>query len=106
MQQIAAVGEETPLFHGHIAGHLLHPLFVRITRKARQANPTALQMNEKEHIISHQALEREDFNRKEVGPNQHGQVSSNEVSPAGRVLSFGGGWDAVAIKDVADRLVG
>src|SRR5215472_13802689 len=101
MQQIAAVGEETPLFHGHISGHLLHPVFIRITRNARQTNLPALQMNEKEHIVSHQAFEREDFNRKEVGPDQHRQVSSNEVSPAGRVLAFGGGWDAVAMKDVA-----
>src|SRR5215831_5532477 len=63
-------------------------------------------MNEKEHLICHPAFEREDFNRKEVGPDQHRLVSSKEVSPAGRVLSFGGGWDAVAMKNVANRLVG
>jgi hypothetical protein len=50
MQQIPAVGQKSPLLHGHVAPHLLHPLLVRMGRDSGQTNPPTLQLDKEQHV--------------------------------------------------------
>ena len=70
-----------------------------------KADLAALQMNEKQDIVSDQSLESDNFNGEEIGSSQNIEVSADEVFPTGRVLSLGSGRDVVATQDVAYRLV-
>jgi len=66
MNQIAAVGEKAPFVHRHVSGHLLHPSFVGMGGHAGDHYSTAFEMNEEEHIESHQAAKRKHLGGKEV----------------------------------------
>src|SRR5664280_1984319 len=91
MQQISAVGQKSPLLHGHVAPHLFHPLLVRMGRDSGQTNPSTLQLDKEQHVVGNQALERKHFHRKEIRSHQNIHMSADEIFPAGRMLSFGAG---------------
>ena len=88
MQEIATVAKGATSLHGHVPGHLLHPLLVRVNGDPGDVDLAALEMNEKQNIVGHQSAQREDLRREEVGPRQHRQVSPNEWRPGGRVLAL------------------
>lgn len=52
---------------GRVPGHLLHPSLVRMTGDPGKGNPSALEMDEEEHVVGHQASPREDLHREEIG---------------------------------------
>ena len=56
-------------------------------------------------IVCDQSLECGNFDGEEIGPGQNIQMSTDEVFPTRRVLSFGGGSDVVTSEDIADSLV-
>src|SRR5215472_739641 len=74
MQRVTPAFQIPPTFIRGIARHLLHPGFIRMTGDARQADSSALQMNEEQHIVGHQATPRENFVANEVDPSQYCQM--------------------------------
>src|ERR1700731_5398999 len=52
MQEIATASEGAASLHGHIAGGLLHPPLVRMTRDPGDVHPAGLEMNEKQHVVT------------------------------------------------------
>src|SRR5664280_2271678 len=88
MQQISAVGQKSPLLHGHVAPHLFHPLLVRMGRDSGQTNSPTLQLDKEQYVVGNQALERKHFHREEIRFHQNIHMSADEVFPAGRMLPF------------------
>src|SRR5579872_2353703 len=105
MQQISAVSQNASLLHGDIASDLIHPLPVWMTSNAGPTNPSTLQMNEEQHIIRFQSLEREHFRGEEIRSHHHCHVGTDEVSPACALLSFRRRWNIMSLADVGDRLI-
>jgi hypothetical protein len=64
VEQIATVAKGAQSLHGHVPGHLLHPSLVGLAGYPFDVDLAALQMDEKQHIISHQPAQREDLDRK------------------------------------------
>jgi len=67
---MAAASQASPLLHSHVSRLLLHPLLIRVRRESSQAYPASLQVDEEQHIVGQQSLERQDFRRKEVHSHQ------------------------------------
>ena len=70
MQRIAAASQASPLLHSHVSRLLLHPPLVRVRRESCQVHPASLQVDEEQHIVGQQPLERQDFRREEVHSRQ------------------------------------
>jgi hypothetical protein len=88
MQKIATVSKGAASFHGRVPGHLLHPLLVWVIGDPGNVNPAALEMDEEENVIGHQAPPREDLHREEVRACQQREVSSKEFCPGCRPLAL------------------
>src|SRR6266699_4088292 len=58
VQQIAAAPQASPLLHSHVSHLLLHPLLIRVRRESCQCHLATLQVNEEQHIVGRQPLER------------------------------------------------
>jgi hypothetical protein len=82
---------------------MLHPRLVRMNGNPCDVHLTALEMDEKQHVVGHQSAQREDLYREKVGPRQYRQVSPNECRPGGRVLALRRGRQSVTLQNVADR---
>ena len=65
----------------------------------------ALEMDEEQHVVSHQPTQRQHLRREKVGPGQQGQVGTNERRPCGRALALRCRRQIVALQDIADRLI-
>ncbi len=65
----------------------------------------ALQMNEEQHIERDQSPEREHLHREKVGACENGPVGTDELFPRCCVPALRGRRDAVAVEDIADRLI-
>src|SRR5215467_8626619 len=87
MQKIATMPKGAASLHGRVPSHLLHPLLVWVIGDAVNVNPTALEMDEEEHVVGHQASPREDLHREEIRARQQREVSSNEFCPGCRPLA-------------------
>src|SRR5664280_1651835 len=105
MQEIATVAKGATSLHGHVPGHLLHPLLVRVNGDPGNVHLAALEVNEKQHVVGHQSAQREDLRREEIGTRQHRQVSPNECCPSHRAFAHWRGRHTVALQNIADRLI-
>src|ERR1019366_6165019 len=105
MQEIATVSKGAASLHGHVPGHLLHPLLVRVNGDPGDVDLAALEMNEKQNIVGHQSAQREDLRGKKTSSRQHRHVSSDECRPSGRVFTLRRGWRTVASQNISDRLI-
>ena len=85
IDEIPAIIEKTPFVHGHVSGHLFHPLLIRMRRDARNLDITALKMNKEKHVLRDQAAQCEHFHGEEIGSRENGHVGANEVFPCGGV---------------------
>src|SRR5215469_2850132 len=88
MQNISPLFQESPLLAGRVARHLLHPCLVRMSRDPGQADAAALQVNEEQDVVGHQAAPSEDLDREEIEAGQHGQMRLNEFLPRRALASF------------------
>src|SRR5215469_15211771 len=95
----------TPRLAGRIPCHLLHPRLVWVPRYRGQADAAALQMNEEQNIVGHQAAPSKDLNREEVDPRQHGQMRLNEFLPRGSLAAFWRRRDAMPPQNVSHGLI-
>jgi len=89
-----------------LRGDLLHPLLIRMSGDTRHADAAAFQMNEKQHIVSHQAPPTQHLHGEEVSAGQDVHVSSDKVLPRSRLASLRSRSNAVASQNVPHRLVG
>jgi len=105
MQEIAAVSKGAASFHGDIPSHLFHPLLGRMGGDPSDLYPAARKMDEKQHIVRYQSMQREDLHGEEIRPRQHREVSPNEGRPGRRVLALWRRRYPVTTQNVANRLV-
>src|SRR5215813_1743236 len=105
MQQIATIPQEAVSLHSHIAGHLLHPRFVRVNGDPGDHYPAALEMDEEQHVVGHQPTQREHLRGEKVGPRQQRQMDANEGRPRARALALRSRRQSVAPQDIANRLI-
>ena len=52
MQEIATISKGAASLHGHVPGHLLHPLLIRVDGDPGDVHLTALEMDEKQHVVT------------------------------------------------------
>jgi len=97
--------EDSPNLLGSAACDLLHPLLIRMSGDTRHADAAAFQMNEKQHIVSHQAPPTQHFHAEEVCAGQDVPVSGNEILPRGRLASLRSRSHGVASQNVSHRLI-
>src|SRR5215472_4997349 len=105
MQYVPPLVQESPCLSGRIPCHLLHPRLVWVPRNPSQTDAAALQMNEKQNVVGHQATPSEDFYCEEVDPSQHGQMRFNEFPPRRVLAAFRRRRDAMALQDVSHSLI-
>jgi len=105
VQQIAAAPQASPLLHRDVSRLLLHPLLIRVRRESCQIHAASLQVDEEQHIVGRQPLERQDFRREEVHAHQNVPVCADKVLPGDRLLSLRRWRNAVATENVAHRLI-
>jgi hypothetical protein len=55
MQEIATVSNGAASLHGHVPGHLLHPSLMRMNGNPGDVHLTALEMDEKQHVVGRQS---------------------------------------------------
>src|SRR5262249_2181119 len=97
MDEILPGRQATPLFHGHIAGHLDHPCLIGMRRHARNMHLPTAQMDEKEHVVRHQSPQGPDLGGEEAGGPQPIHMRADELFPRGGGLALWRWWDAVAL---------
>src|SRR5215813_10346547 len=105
MQCVAPLIQEAPRLPSRVARHLLHPYLVRVPRNSGQAHLAALQMNEEQDVVGHQATPSEDLYREEVDPSQHGQMRLDEFLPRRVLAPFRCRRDAMPLQDVPYSLI-
>src|SRR5712691_1065233 len=71
----------------------------------RHMHLPAPQVDEKQNIIRHEPAQRPDLGREKVGGYQHIQMRTEKLLPRGRRLALWGRRNAMALEDVAHRLV-
>src|SRR5207249_5663410 len=59
----------------------------------------------KQHVVRYQTTQRPDLGREEVGSYQHIQMRPDTLLPRGRRLPLWSRRDAMALEDIAHRLV-
>jgi hypothetical protein len=62
-------------------------------------------MDEKQHVIGHQVVQRQHLRGQEVGSSQRRQIDPNESRPGCRAFALWRGRQSVALQDIADRLI-
>src|SRR3974390_255721 len=100
MQYVPPLIQKSPALAGGIPCHLLHPRLVWVRRNPGQADAAALQMNEEQYVVRHQATPSEDLHREEVDPSQHRQMRLNEFPPRRGLAPFRCRCDAMPLKEV------
>src|SRR5438270_3194996 len=53
MDQVLARGQEAPLFHGHVAGHLDHPRLIGMRCDAGHVDLPTRKVDKKQYVIRH-----------------------------------------------------
>src|SRR6516164_9539132 len=101
MNQILAGSQETPLFHRHITSYLYHPRLMGMRGHPRDMHLPAAQMDEKKHVVRHEATQRPDLSGKEIGGYHHLQVYADELPPCGSLLPLWRWGKAMAFQNVA-----
>ena len=89
-----------------VPGHLLHPALVGMHGDPGEGDSPTIQVDEKQHVVRHQASPGKYFNREEVRPKQDVHVPADEFLPSGGLAPLGGGGNSVPTQNVADGLVG
>src|SRR5215470_12737467 len=105
MDEVLPGSQEAPLFHGHIPRDLDHPALVRMWGHPSHVHLPAGEVDKKQHVIRHQPSCRPDLGGEEVGGDQHIHMRTDKLFPRSRLLALGGWEDAVALQNVAHRLV-
>src|SRR5258708_18209533 len=105
MQQVPLLNQKPCLIHRDMGRYLFHPLLARMTRDTCQADSSALQVNEKQHIVRFQSGEREHFHGEEVRSHHDRHMSTDEVCPAGILLPLPGWRNIMPLKNVSDCLI-
>src|SRR5215471_16596415 len=68
-------------------------------------DPTALQLDEEQHVVRYQAAPSQHLRREEIGPGEHVHVRPDELLPS-RAPTTRGRWrDVVSAQDIANGLV-
>src|SRR5215472_12868533 len=105
MQYVPPLVQESPCLAGRIPCHLLHPRLVWVPRNSSQTDAPALQVNEEQDVVRHQATPREDLYCEEVDPSQHGKMRFNEFLPRRVLAAFRRRCDAMPLQDVSHSLI-
>jgi hypothetical protein len=106
MQNIAAWMKIDPSLLGGAAGDLLHPLLIRMSGDTGHADAAAFQVDEKQHIVSHQAPPTQHLHREEVCAGQNVHVGGDKIPPRSCLASLWCRSNAVASQNVSHRLIG
>lgn len=70
MNQVLARLQKAPGLHGFGPGNLRHPGRIGVLRETGNVNPPTADMQEKEHVIGHQAAPRPHLCSEEIGGHQ------------------------------------
>src|SRR5215468_2002590 len=105
MQYVLSLVQESPALPGRVASHLLHPSLVWVARNPGQTDAAALQMDEEQNVVGHQATPSEDLDREEVDPGQHGQMRLNEFLPRRVLAAFRCRRNAMPLQHVPYSLI-
>ena len=73
-------------------------------RDACDMNLPATQVDEKEHVVGHQATQRPDLGGEKVGRDQHVHMCADELLPGGGRLALWRRGETVALQDIAHGL--
>src|SRR4029434_9524942 len=79
MDEVLAVGQKSPLLHGHVAGHLDHPCPVGMWGDPSHMHLPAAQMDEKQDVIRHESAQRPDLRGEKVGRHEDIHVRTDEL---------------------------
>src|SRR5512132_718040 len=66
---------------------------------------TALQLDEEQHVVRHQAAPSQHFRREEIGPGEQVHVRPDELLPSRAPTTRGRRRDVVSAQDIANGLV-
>src|SRR6266851_98860 len=105
MDEVLPGSQEAPFVHRDVPRHLHHPRLIGMRCHARDMDLTAAQMDEKEHVIGHQPTPCPHLGGEEVGGYQHLHVRADKLLPRRGGLTLWRRWEAMALEDIADRLV-
>ena len=105
MDEVSTVFEETPFIHGDIPSDLHHPGLIGMLCDPGDLNPTALELDKEQHVVSGQAAQCQHFHSEEVGSCENVHVSANKVFPRRPVHSLRHGRYIVATEDISHRLI-
>ena len=106
MQYIAAGMKIAPVLLRRAASNLLHPVLLGVPGDSRHCNAATFQMNEEQHVISHQPTPTEHFHGEEITARQHIHMSGKEVRPGCDLAALGRRSDALPAQNVSYCLIG
>src|SRR6266853_1782192 len=105
MDQVLPGRQATPILHRDVARHLHHPGFIRMWCHPRDLDLSAPQMDEEEDVVRHQPPQRPDLSGEKVRRDQHLHMRADELFPRRGGLALWRRGEAMALQDVAHRLV-
>lgn len=105
MQEISTIPQRAAIVRGRVPGDLLHPSLIRMNGDPGDVHSPALEMDEEQHVVGHQPAQRQHLGGEEVGSRQQRQVRPDEGGPRRRALAFRRRRQAVALQDIANRLI-
>src|SRR5262245_33059645 len=105
MDQILAGGQAAPVLHGHIARHLHHPRFVGMRCQTSHMDLPTPKVNEKKDVVRDQPAQGPDLGGEEIRRHEDVQMRADELFPRGSALALWRWRDAMALEDIAHRLV-
>ena len=105
MQHITTLAELSGGLVDRVARHLRHPGLRRMPGDAGQADAPGLQMKEEQDVVRGETTPRQHFDSEEVAPASTAMCAAMKSFQVVFWLRFGAGRDAMAAKNVADRLI-
>src|SRR6266446_3852725 len=105
MDQVLPGRQEAPLLHGHIASHLHRPCCIGMRRHPGDMHFPCTKSDKEQDVICYEPTQRPDLGREEVRRDEHVQMRADELLPRRGGLTLWRRWEAMALEDIADRLV-
>ena len=87
MDQVPGRGQKADIRHGHIPGHLGHPLLVGIWRDAGNMDPPRSQVHEEQNVVGDEPRFRPHLSGEEIRRREHIHVRTDKLLPRRGVLT-------------------
>src|SRR5580658_10777533 len=105
VEHIAASTSRAPIVLRGVAGHLLHPFIVRMSRDSGHVDAPAFQVDEEEHVVGNESSPREHFQSEKVRARQNIHVRRDEIPPRSRSAPLRCRGNAMTAQNVANGLI-